>query len=33
MDWTFTWVSVGDGDFNRDYGVTLTAEEIACEWV
>jgi len=29
MGWTFTWVSVGDGDFNRDYGVTLTAEEIA----
>jgi predicted dithiol-disulfide oxidoreductase (DUF899 family) len=29
MGWTFTWVSVGDGDFNRDYGVTLTADEIA----
>jgi predicted dithiol-disulfide oxidoreductase (DUF899 family) len=29
MGWTFTWVSIGDGDFNRDYGVTLTAEEIA----
>ena len=29
MGWTFTWVSAGDGDFNRDYGVTLTAEEIA----
>jgi predicted dithiol-disulfide oxidoreductase (DUF899 family) len=29
MDWTFKWISVGDGDFNRDYGVTLTAEEIA----
>jgi predicted dithiol-disulfide oxidoreductase (DUF899 family) len=29
MGWTFKWVSVGDGDFNRDYGVTLTAEEIA----
>jgi predicted dithiol-disulfide oxidoreductase (DUF899 family) len=29
MGWTFTWVSVGNGDFNRDYGVTLTAEEIA----
>jgi predicted dithiol-disulfide oxidoreductase (DUF899 family) len=28
MGWTFKWVSVGDGDFNRDYGVTLTAEEI-----
>ena len=29
MGWSFKWVSVGDGDFNRDYGVTLTAEEIA----
>ena len=29
MGWTFHWVSVGDGDFNRDYGVTLTAEELA----
>lgn len=29
MGWTFKWVSVGDGDFNRDYGVTLIAEEIA----
>lgn len=29
MSWTFKWVSVGDGDFNRDYGVTLTPEEIA----
>jgi predicted dithiol-disulfide oxidoreductase (DUF899 family) len=29
MGWTFKWVSVGDGDFNRDYGVTLTADEIA----
>jgi predicted dithiol-disulfide oxidoreductase (DUF899 family) len=29
MGWTFKWVSVGDGDFNRDDGVTLTAEEIA----
>ena len=29
MGWTFKWVSAGDGDFNRDYGVTLTAEEIA----
>jgi predicted dithiol-disulfide oxidoreductase (DUF899 family) len=29
MGWTFKWVSVGDGDFNRDYGVTLTAEEMA----
>jgi predicted dithiol-disulfide oxidoreductase (DUF899 family) len=29
MGWTLKWVSVGDGDFNRDYGVTLTPEEIA----
>ncbi len=29
MGWTFRWVSVGDGDFNRDYGVTITAEDIA----
>ena len=29
MGWTFKWVSVGDGDFNRDYRVTLTAEELA----
>jgi predicted dithiol-disulfide oxidoreductase (DUF899 family) len=29
MGWTFKWVSVGDRDFNRDYGVTLTTEEIA----
>jgi predicted dithiol-disulfide oxidoreductase (DUF899 family) len=29
MGWTMKWVSVGDGDFNRDYCVTLTAEEIA----
>jgi predicted dithiol-disulfide oxidoreductase (DUF899 family) len=29
MGWTLKWVSVGDGDFNRDYHVTLTAEEIA----
>ena len=29
MGWTFKWVSLGDGDFNRDYRVTLTEEEIA----
>lgn len=29
MNWTLTWVSSGDGDFNHDYGVTLTADEIA----
>jgi predicted dithiol-disulfide oxidoreductase (DUF899 family) len=29
MGWTFKWLSVGDGDFNRDYRVTLTPAEIA----
>jgi predicted dithiol-disulfide oxidoreductase (DUF899 family) len=29
VGWTFKWLSVGSGDFNRDYGVTLTAEELA----
>jgi predicted dithiol-disulfide oxidoreductase (DUF899 family) len=29
MGWTFKWVSVEGGDFNRDCCVTLTAEEIA----
>jgi predicted dithiol-disulfide oxidoreductase (DUF899 family) len=29
LGWTFKWVSVGDGDFNRDYGVSRSAEEIA----
>jgi predicted dithiol-disulfide oxidoreductase (DUF899 family) len=29
MGWTFKWVSSGQGEFNRDYGVTLSAEEIA----
>jgi predicted dithiol-disulfide oxidoreductase (DUF899 family) len=29
LGWTFKWVSSGDGDFNRDYAVTLTADEIA----
>jgi predicted dithiol-disulfide oxidoreductase (DUF899 family) len=28
MGWTFKWVSVGDGDFNRDFGVSLTEEEV-----
>src|SRR5205807_6519303 len=27
MGWTFKWVSSGDGDFNRDFGVTLTRSE------
>jgi len=29
MGWTFTWVSSGDTDFNRDYQVSFTAEEVA----
>lgn len=29
IGWTFKWVSTGDGDFNHDYGVSRTAEEIA----
>ncbi len=29
MGWTFKWVSSGDGDFNHDYRVSLTADEIA----
>jgi predicted dithiol-disulfide oxidoreductase (DUF899 family) len=29
VGWTFKWVSSGDGDFNRDYGVSRTAAEIA----
>jgi len=29
MGWTFTWVSSGDGDFNRDYQVSFTAQEVA----
>jgi predicted dithiol-disulfide oxidoreductase (DUF899 family) len=28
MGWTIKWVSTGDGDFNFDYGVSLTEEEI-----
>lgn len=28
MGWTFEWVSSGDNDFNHDYGVTFTREEI-----
>jgi predicted dithiol-disulfide oxidoreductase (DUF899 family) len=28
MGWTFKWVSSGDGDFNRDFGVSRTADEI-----
>jgi predicted dithiol-disulfide oxidoreductase (DUF899 family) len=29
MGWTFKWVSSGDGDFNFDYGVSFTDEEMA----
>ncbi|TCU70267.1 putative dithiol-disulfide oxidoreductase (DUF899 family) [Bradyrhizobium sp. R2.2-H] len=28
MGWTFDWVSSGGTDFNRDYGVTFSQEEI-----
>jgi predicted dithiol-disulfide oxidoreductase (DUF899 family) len=29
MGWSFKWVSTGEGDFNRDYGVSLNDDEIA----
>jgi predicted dithiol-disulfide oxidoreductase (DUF899 family) len=29
MGWTFAWVSSGETDFNYDYGVTATPEELA----
>jgi predicted dithiol-disulfide oxidoreductase (DUF899 family) len=29
MRWTFKWVSSGDGDFNFDYGVSFTDDEMA----
>ena len=29
MGWSFTWVSSRDSDFNRDYQVSFTAEEVA----
>ena len=28
MGWTFDWVSSSDNDFNHDYGVSFTSEEI-----
>ena len=28
MGWTFDWVSSGDNDFNYDYGVSFTREQI-----
>jgi predicted dithiol-disulfide oxidoreductase (DUF899 family) len=29
MGWTFEWFSSGETDFNRDFGVSFTPEEIA----
>jgi predicted dithiol-disulfide oxidoreductase (DUF899 family) len=29
MGWGFKWVSTADGDFNADYGVSFTDEEVA----
>lgn len=29
MGWTFNWVSSGDTDFNRDFGVSFTHQEVA----
>jgi predicted dithiol-disulfide oxidoreductase (DUF899 family) len=29
MGWTFTWVSSGGGDFNHDYNVSFTRDELA----
>ena len=29
MGWSFTWVSSENGDFNRDFGVSFTPEEVA----
>ncbi len=31
MGWRFHWVSAFDNDFQHDYGVHFTAEELACE--
>jgi predicted dithiol-disulfide oxidoreductase (DUF899 family) len=28
MDWSFDWVSSGDTDFNYDYGVSFTPEQV-----
>ena len=28
MGWTFDWLSSGDNDFNYDYGVSFTPEQI-----
>lgn len=29
MDWTFPWVSSGNSDFNYDFGVSFTPEDLA----
>jgi predicted dithiol-disulfide oxidoreductase (DUF899 family) len=29
MGWPFTWVSSGGGDFNRDFGVAFTKDQVA----
>ena len=29
MGWSFTWVSSRDNDFNRDYQVSFTPDEVA----
>jgi predicted dithiol-disulfide oxidoreductase (DUF899 family) len=29
MGWSFKWVSTGEGDFNLDYGVSFTDEQLA----
>jgi predicted dithiol-disulfide oxidoreductase (DUF899 family) len=29
MGWTIKWVSTGEGDFNNDYGVSFTRDEVA----
>jgi predicted dithiol-disulfide oxidoreductase (DUF899 family) len=31
MGWSFKWVSSGGSDFNRDYGVSFTREEMAAK--
>jgi predicted dithiol-disulfide oxidoreductase (DUF899 family) len=30
MGWRFAWVSSGDGDFNCDFAVSFSKEELAC---
>jgi predicted dithiol-disulfide oxidoreductase (DUF899 family) len=31
MGWSFKWLSSGDGDFNHDYGVSFTTDELAAK--